>query len=463
MQAITGSSPAIRQQLGEGAGSVGVVGGVEDHRRISRDELGAPGDRPASARAAVSRIRVRLARDLAGGSTGEHQVLRLEALCAGADRDRTGVPFLDEPARRRAPPDPAPVPRSVPVWSRSTASFSAAISSSVSPSHSVWSSPTEVSTVTREGITLVASSRPPSPASITATSTPGRGEGDERGRGRELELGHRPPLLEPRGSTVSAASAVRSTAAANASCADLLAADQIRSRQERTWGETQAPVRDPVRLEQRRGHQRHRGLAVGADDVDRGEAVLGHAEQRAEPAHPLEAELPADRLERVRGSASRVYRRAPRARPCRRSSLARSSSTTSAGALATNPSLASLPSPRLTSARSSSRRSSIRFSTASASTPSEASSSTPRRPSPSARPRRRRTRPARGGRPARAAARRCVPASVAPAATPARSRQRRSAPGQGDRAGDLLLGAGSISDSSASGNGLTTSWPLAVG
>ena len=92
----------------------------------------------------------------------------------------------------------------------------------------MWSSPTEVSAVTREGITLVASSRPPRPASTTAASHPGRGEGDERGRDRGLELGDRLALLEARGSTTAAASAVRSTAAANA--AGSISAPPIRTR-----------------------------------------------------------------------------------------------------------------------------------------------------------------------------------------------------------------------------------------
>ena len=81
------------------------------------------------------------------------------------------------------------------VASRSTASFSAAISSSVSPSHSVWSRPIEVSTVIFEGIVLVASSRPPSPASITRPRL-GPPPGDEGRRGRHLELGHRLALVE---------------------------------------------------------------------------------------------------------------------------------------------------------------------------------------------------------------------------------------------------------------------------
>ena len=81
-------------------------------------------------------------------------------------------------------------------WSRSTASFSAAISASVSPSHSVWSRPIEVSTVTREGIVLVASSLPPSPASITPTSTRAAARATKAGGGRGLELGHGLALLQ---------------------------------------------------------------------------------------------------------------------------------------------------------------------------------------------------------------------------------------------------------------------------
>jgi hypothetical protein len=46
-----------------------------------------------------------------------------------------------------------------------------AMSSIVSPSHSVWSSPIGVSTHTPASMTLVASSSPPSPTSTTATST----------------------------------------------------------------------------------------------------------------------------------------------------------------------------------------------------------------------------------------------------------------------------------------------------
>jgi hypothetical protein len=46
-----------------------------------------------------------------------------------------------------------------------------AMSSIVSPSHSVWSSPIGVMTQTPASMTLVASSSPPSPTSTTAMST----------------------------------------------------------------------------------------------------------------------------------------------------------------------------------------------------------------------------------------------------------------------------------------------------
>ena len=48
-----------------------------------------------------------------------------------------------------------------------------------------------------EAIELVASSRPPSPASIAATSTPCTGEQEKTGRNRDLELGHHIAGLQP--------------------------------------------------------------------------------------------------------------------------------------------------------------------------------------------------------------------------------------------------------------------------
>jgi hypothetical protein len=51
-----------------------------------------------------------------------------------------------------------------------------------------------------------------------------------------------------------------------------------------------------VGVEQRRRHPGDGRLAVGADDVDRGEAVLRQAQQRAEAADALQPEAPAERL-----------------------------------------------------------------------------------------------------------------------------------------------------------------------
>ena len=54
-----------------------------------------------------------------------------------------------------------------------------------------------------------------------------------------------------------------------------------------------------MRFEQRRDHPRHRGLAVGADHVDGGETALRQAQRRGQLPHPVEAEPPADRFQRV--------------------------------------------------------------------------------------------------------------------------------------------------------------------
>jgi hypothetical protein len=124
------------------------------------------------------------------------------------------------------------------------------------------------------------------------------GEGDEGGGGEELELGDRALIV--RGLAVGG---------------DGRLLGPLERAGERILGDRPAPDPDPltpvadvrrrvgagadaVGLEQRRRHQRHRGLAVGADDVDRREPVLRHPEQRAEAAHALEPELPADRLAR---------------------------------------------------------------------------------------------------------------------------------------------------------------------
>ena len=90
--------------------------------------------------------------------------------------------------------------------------------------------------MTRDGSMLVASSRPPSPASITADLDPGRGEGDEGGRGAASNWVTDSPSSSVR-LTTSTACATRSTAAANASGSISAPRIRIRSRQRSSWGE----------------------------------------------------------------------------------------------------------------------------------------------------------------------------------------------------------------------------------
>ena len=97
-----------------------------------------------------------------------------------------------------------------------------------------------------------------------------------------------------------------------------------------------------MRLQQRGGQRRHRRLAVRADDVDRGEPALGHA-----PAAPSSRWM-RSRPKRQPIGSQRAQRQPPQGsaqllelRPVA-VELRRSASTTSAGALATKPSLAEL-------------------------------------------------------------------------------------------------------------------------
>ncbi len=119
--------------------------------------------------------------------------------------------------------DRSPVTSVVP--GRRTASFSAAISSSVSPSHCVWSRPIEVRTVTFESRTFVASRRPPRPASITPTSTPASRSATNAAAVAASNCVTRSPSSKPL-STSGTASATAPTARSKASAFDLGAADR---------------------------------------------------------------------------------------------------------------------------------------------------------------------------------------------------------------------------------------------
>jgi len=117
------------------------------------------------------------------------------------------------------------------VWT--TASFSVAICSTVSPRTSVCSSPTLVSRTTRERRTFVASWRPPSPASTTATSTPASAKAVSAAAVIDSNWVAR---------TLSAAARTRRNAAGKSAQRPPI---RIRSSHARTWGESVAPTPRP--------------------------------------------------------------------------------------------------------------------------------------------------------------------------------------------------------------------------
>ena len=224
----------------------------------------------------------------------------------------------------------APSTRVVP--GRRTASFSAAISSSVSPSQAVWSRPIEVSTVTRDSRTLVASRRPPRPASITPTSTPASARATKAVAVAASNCVTRSPSAKPastRGSDRGhPLGGVRERVRLDLAPAD---PDALRpARRMRREITTRCPSPG---FDQRRGHRRDRRLPVRADHVHGLEVALRIAQGRQQRRDPLEPEPPADRVERPepflsvqappappgRPRASRVRPRPPRQAPWRRS------------------------------------------------------------------------------------------------------------------------------------------------
>ena len=110
-------------------------------------------------------------------------------------------------------------------------------------------------------------------------------------------------------------------------------------------------MRSAVALEDRRDHPRRRGLAVRADDVDRAEA-LARASRAPSSGGACGPGRSACRTARARAGSARPPRRSSATTSQllqlgrQRASLSRSACTTAGGALATKPSLASLPSAR---------------------------------------------------------------------------------------------------------------------
>ena len=171
--------------------------------------------------------------------------------------------------------------------------FSAAISSSRSPSMSQWSSPIEVITATSGCTTLVASSRPLAPP-------PPR---PRPARPRELQKSHGRHELKKSGPIVGRpAQFVRHGLQFVDVGHDLLLAEQLAVHlhalaqlyQMRGGVQAGAPA---GRMQHGVQHRRHRSLAVRPGDMDHRVAPLGMAERRDEEAHPVDAEFHPSRLE----------------------------------------------------------------------------------------------------------------------------------------------------------------------
>ena len=271
-----------------------VVGAVVDGQRILGDHLHAPRNLHASGDLGHQRG-VELAVQRAGGGHRHGEVGALVARRLGVDRrggHDLGVHVGDEVAHLAVD---GPVTSVAPGLT--TASFSSAMCRSVGPSQRVCSRPTLVSTTTGASSTLVASWRPPRPASTTATSTPRRGQlGERRGR-EELELGDAVALPSVR-STSAAAPAARWTAAPKASGPRSASPIRTRSANDVRCGERYVPVRTPC-------VSRMAALIRAVDDLPLvpttctdAEPLVRRIEDRHQPAHAVEPEAHAEQLER---------------------------------------------------------------------------------------------------------------------------------------------------------------------
>ena len=124
--------------------------------------------------------------------------------------------------------------------------FSVAISSTVSPRYSVWSSPIGVMTHTLPSATFVASHAPPMPTSTMATST---GASANAANAIAVITSKKdratPPSASDRASTKSTYGLMSLQVRANLAGEMGWPSKQIRSRASSRWGEVNRPVRRP--------------------------------------------------------------------------------------------------------------------------------------------------------------------------------------------------------------------------
>ena len=152
------------QRLGQRRHAARVVRAVEDRHRLVGDDLEAPGHRASRGRVG-DRLRVERAEEAPVRPLAASAKLRRWKRARGGERDAAG-PARRRSARRarrrrarrpRAPPGCRSGPTTSVPPGRTTSTFSPAMSAIVGPSQRVCSSPTLVSTCTRESITFVAS------------------------------------------------------------------------------------------------------------------------------------------------------------------------------------------------------------------------------------------------------------------------------------------------------------------
>ena len=172
--------------------------------------------------------------------------------------------------------------------------FSAAMAGSVSPRNFSWSIDTAVITVARgSGMTLVASSRPPSPTSRRSTSAGWRAKTSRGGRSGDLELRDRPAAIHRLDREEGVRQLILVDEAAATDCPEpnaLVEADEMRR-----GVDMHLP---PVGFEHRPHEGGGRPLAVGAGDVDhRRQAPLGMAEIGHQHIDPLEREIDLARVQ----------------------------------------------------------------------------------------------------------------------------------------------------------------------
>ena len=161
-----------------------------------------------------------------------------------------------------------------------TYALSAAISTTVAPRRSVWSSATPVTTATAGSVTLVASQRPPSPTSSTAISTPRSANSHSAA---PVSSSNSVSSSPSRRAVVTAMPIARAKGSSVAT-----PGTSTRSAYERRCGLVYDAGAPAVGRQERPRQPRDRGLAVRAGDLHHREGVLRPAERLGERADALE-------------------------------------------------------------------------------------------------------------------------------------------------------------------------------